>query len=294
MGRAPRNPIVSLISGTIISSAVAGLAPLPIAAAHFNLISHYGLIANLVSVPLMGILVIPLAVLAVCLIPLNLDWLPLKLMGLGLDWILSVAREVSGWPGALSKIPAPPAWAFFALCMGLLLLALMISRLRFAGIIPICAALFGWIMVERPDVLISDTGTLVGVMQHSGRVLSKAKGAGFVASVWLENDGDPRLQWQAARDWEGAKIGAHQVHAASGKRGLAAFSGCAAKDIAVFSEVFEGKAACTVFYQKRLRDTGRVALKWRENGSLKITTARDVAGRRYWNDKALRKTRLGY
>ncbi len=45
-------PVVAVF----VSSAVAGVATAPIAAAHFNAIAHYGLIANLMSVPLMGVL----------------------------------------------------------------------------------------------------------------------------------------------------------------------------------------------------------------------------------------------
>jgi len=45
----------------VISSAVAGAATAPYAAAHFNQISHYGLLANLLSVPVMGLVVIPAA-----------------------------------------------------------------------------------------------------------------------------------------------------------------------------------------------------------------------------------------
>jgi ABC-type uncharacterized transport system permease subunit len=40
------------------------LATAPIGAAHFNTVAHYGLIANLLSVPLMGLIIIPSAVLA--------------------------------------------------------------------------------------------------------------------------------------------------------------------------------------------------------------------------------------
>ena len=47
-----------------------------------------------------------------------------------------------------------------------------------------------WSGTERSDVLISDTGTLVGVMTPQGRALSKERGAGFAARNWLENDGD--------------------------------------------------------------------------------------------------------
>lgn len=56
----------------IISSAVAGLATALFAAAHFNQIALYGLIANILSVPLMGILIVPAMVLAVCLAPFGL------------------------------------------------------------------------------------------------------------------------------------------------------------------------------------------------------------------------------
>ncbi|KKK80916.1 hypothetical protein LCGC14_2818710, partial [marine sediment metagenome] len=60
--RAPRllQPVLALV----VSSGVAGAATAPIAAAHFNQIAKFGLVANLLSVPLMGTLVMPAAVLA--------------------------------------------------------------------------------------------------------------------------------------------------------------------------------------------------------------------------------------
>jgi competence protein ComEC len=52
-------------------------------------------------------------------------------------------------------------------------------------------------MSPRPDVLISGDGRLVGVMVHGTRVLNVAKGSGFVARSWLENDGNPISQKSA-------------------------------------------------------------------------------------------------
>ncbi|MBV1925835.1 MAG: ComEC family competence protein, partial [Rhodobacteraceae bacterium] len=88
------------VLGVVISSAVAGAATAPVGAAHFNTLSQYGLIANLLSVPLMGILVIPAAVVAACIAPFGLEALPLQAMGLGLRWILGVAHWVAGMDGA--------------------------------------------------------------------------------------------------------------------------------------------------------------------------------------------------
>ena len=47
-------------------------------------------------------------------------------------------------------------------------------------------------------VLIASDGGLVGVLGAEGRILSRAKGSGFVAGAWLENDGDLADQKTAA------------------------------------------------------------------------------------------------
>ena len=75
--RAPKwaQPVLAVV----ISSAVAGMATAPVAAAHFNRIADYGLLANLLSVPLMGAVVMPAAVLTALLTPLGLAWIGLGL-----------------------------------------------------------------------------------------------------------------------------------------------------------------------------------------------------------------------
>ncbi|EAR51521.1 Putative Competence protein [Oceanicola granulosus HTCC2516] len=99
------------VAAVVVSSTVAGLATAPIAAAHFNMVSHYGLIANLASVPVMGAAVMPAAVLAACLWPLGLEGPALWVMEQGLGWILAVAEHVAGLEGAVGHVPAPPARA---------------------------------------------------------------------------------------------------------------------------------------------------------------------------------------
>ncbi|SFE68531.1 competence protein ComEC [Sulfitobacter brevis] len=103
--RVPR--LLKPVLAVVISSAVAGMATAPVGAAHFNTISHYGLIANLASVPLMGVLVIPAAVVALVLAPLGLDWIALWFMGLGLRWILGVAEFIAGLEDAQSYVAGP-------------------------------------------------------------------------------------------------------------------------------------------------------------------------------------------
>ena len=57
----------------LLSSLVAGTATAPYAAAHFNRVAHYGLVANLLAVPAMGMMVMPGAVILAILGPLGLE-----------------------------------------------------------------------------------------------------------------------------------------------------------------------------------------------------------------------------
>ncbi|MEJ2034928.1 MAG: ComEC/Rec2 family competence protein, partial [Maritimibacter sp.] len=114
----------------VISSAVAGLATAPFAAAHFNQISHYGLIANVLAVPVMGAMVMPLAVLAALLAPIGASWLPLWLMRFPILWILGVAHWVSGLDGALGHAVSPGPWVLPLFAGDGLMLALFLGRAR--------------------------------------------------------------------------------------------------------------------------------------------------------------------
>ena len=57
------------------------------------------------------------------------------------------------------------------------------------GIIAAIIAVGLWAATQRPEILIADQGRLIGVLSDQGRALSKEKGQGFVADVWMENDG---------------------------------------------------------------------------------------------------------
>ncbi|NSY37001.1 ComEC/Rec2 family competence protein [Leisingera sp. ANG59] len=283
-GEVPLGPRwLRAVAALVISSAVAGAATAPFSAAHFNTVPHYGLLANLLSVPVMGMVVIPAAVIALCLAPIGWECIGLKVMKWGMDWILLVARTVSGLEGSVSHVAVPGPWVLPLLAGGCVFAVLWQGRLRLAGLIP-CAFAFGiWSMAERPHILIADSGGLVGVMVAEGRALSRAKGQGFTAGIWLENDGDPVSQPDAAARWAGGLDGLAVWHGAGfrlvhapGKRKLAAASDCKNKDIIV--STMPGKGQCLLLTPEVMRQTGSLALT-REG---LLLTARDAAGERLW------------
>lgn len=271
----------------VVSSVTASLATAPVSMAHFNIVSHYGLIANLVAVPVMGLIVVPMAVAVALLMPLGLEALPLAIMALGLDWILWVAATASGWPGALGHVPAPGRWVLPLMGLGGLMLCLWHGRGRWLGLAPLCLAALLWARADRPDLLIADSGALVGVMTEAGRALSRERGAGFVARVWLENDGQAGGQDAAAALWPGsdtprvARITTANLAIThlQGKRAAAGFAGCGAAELVVSSANLPDWPGCEIFDPERLSRTGAVAI-WHGPEGPRIETA---AGARLWH-----------
>ena len=279
-----------LIGGVALSALVAGLATAPIGAAHFNQVPHYGLVANVLSVPLMGLVIIPGAVLAAVLAPFGLAEIGLAVMAPAIRWILGVAHQVSQWEGALSFVPAPAPIVLPLLAVSMLWLVLWQGWLRAAGLPFAALAIAIWAAVERPAVLVSQSGGLLGVMTEEGRALSKPRGESFAAESWLENDGDPALQAEAharpafvehGRQREVA-LGASMIRHATGKEAAAeALTGCDRVALVIVNVALETPEGCRLYDIRRLRETGALAIRSGPEG-LEIISAMDKSGRRLW------------
>ena len=281
---------VRIVFSVVLSSAVAGFATAPFAAAHFNQITHFGLLANVLSVPLMGIVVMPAAVLAVCLAPLGLWGVGLWFVDQGLQWILFVAGKVASIEGGVGHVVSPSALVLPILGIGLIWVALWQGRGRLVGGVGVICAMFLWSQTTRPAILVADSGSLIGMMGAGGRALSRPKGSGFVAGVWLENDGAPIAQMDAAAkggfDRQGRQIafylGDWHIIAVTGKTALAALIGCGDADILISNQTVQNQRPCCVIDVISLRRTSAVAFDLSADGDLITTTARQVAGQRPW------------
>lgn len=266
-------PVVTVV----ISSAVAGLATAPIGAAHFNQVSHYGLAANLLSVPIMGAVIMPLAVLAALLAVVRLEAVALLLMDWPIRWILWVADTVSSLDGAIGKVPTPPGYILPLLAVTGIVFVLLRGREKWVAIVLTVVACAGWATVERPAVLISSSGGLIGVMTDQGRALSKARGEGFSALSWLENDGDAATQKTAfERAGFFGEKGQQEVDLSSMSIALLTGRGaeehladaCENADLVVLAAWREGPApdGCTLLDRKALAETGAVAVHLAPDG----------------------------
>ena len=274
------------VMGLVISSAVAGAATAPIAAAHFNRVAEYGLMANLLCVPLMGTLVMPAAVVAGLLAPLGLEAPALWVIEQGSRWILFVAAWVAQLEGAVRPVSMAGPHVLGMVALGGVWLVAWPGRARWAGAAAVALALITWPGGARPALLISSDGGLLGVMGPEGRALSAPRGAGFVADNWLAHDADgpghdqasaaARAGFTTVGEVRLGGVGAWQVAHLKGAKGPEMLpSACATADLVVIAarvwpDVPKG---CVVIDQTLLAHTGSIAIMPGPDNSLRLRAA---------------------
>jgi competence protein ComEC len=181
------------IVGLVLASLVAGLATTPYAAFHFHRMAPYGVLANLLAMPVISAWVMPMGILGVVALPFGFDAPFWRLMGAGLDWMIAVAQWVANLPGAVGHVAAFGVGPLLLASGGLLLICLLRTRLRWSGAAMVLLASVWAAASPQPDIYIAADGQTAAVRGADGR-LSVLRGGRdtFAIKEWLAADADVR------------------------------------------------------------------------------------------------------
>lgn len=186
------------IIGSLFTSLIAEIAIAPFALYHFNKVVLYGLLANLIAMPVMGSWVMPWIVVTLVLMPFGLEWLALEPMSWGLEIIMAVAYWVSSLPGATLEIPAIDIKALVLLVIGALWLGIWKLKWRFLGVPIMFIGLYFAIDYKQPDILIDNAGKTIAIRGDDNSLsLSRMNGSRIVKDRWRQRYGLSELErWQ--------------------------------------------------------------------------------------------------
>jgi competence protein ComEC len=179
----------------LLASLVAGLATTPYAAFHFHRVTPYGVLANLAAMPVVSAVVMPAGLLGLLAAPFGLDGWCWSAMGWGIDWMIAVTRWVAGLPGAIGRVTAFGIGPLIAMSLGLILIGLLRTPLRWSGALLLTAGILWAVAVPLPDVLVSGDGRNVAVRGRDGllHLMRTGKSDAFLLKEWLAADADARL-----------------------------------------------------------------------------------------------------
>ncbi|HYM30851.1 MAG TPA: ComEC/Rec2 family competence protein [Candidatus Cybelea sp.] len=288
--------LASHLIGVGLTTLVAGFATAPFALYHFNRFVDYGLLGNMLAVPLTGIWVMPWALVAYLLMPLGLERIGLVPMGLGVDLVIWIARRVAGLPGAVLLLPPLPLWGMALTGVGGLWLCLWRRPWRRAGVLAMAAGLGAILITPRPDILIDGEGKYLAVRAADNRLMvSPARGARIAEQTWLRHDGqldaapwpalgesyDGRLRCDAL----GCDYRAHDLLIALPRDEAALAEDCRRADVVVASVPVRGRCSSARIVVDRfdLWRRGGHAIYLRDDGTVRIETVADWRGVRPWS-----------
>lgn len=196
-------------AGVALTTLIAGSATAVFGLYHFNRAATYGLVANLLAVPITGFWVMPSALTALLAMPFGLDAWPLTAMGLGVAAVNAVAAMVAGWPGAAIAVPPMPLAGLIAFTFGGLWLCLWRGAWRWWGAAGMILGLLSIGSVEPPDILADGEGDLIAVRAADGRLLLAAgRGDRFQKDAWgrYAGSGLPPVQPSADGSTEDGRL----------------------------------------------------------------------------------------
>ena len=278
------------IAGLILASLVAGLATTPYAAFHFHRLAPYGVIANLIAMPVVSAWVMPMGILGVLAMPFGFDGLLWRLMGEGLDWMIFVALWVTSLPGAVGRMSAFGTGALLLGTLGLIVLCLLRTPLRWCGAALVAIASLWAANMPRPDVWIAADGQALAVRGPGGKLSVVHSGRdAFAVREWLAADGDARTVKDKSlredvRCDEAGCIG----RLADGRLVSMALTAeaweedCARAAVVVSARDVQAECIATLIDRNVWRQSGAITLRWTGNG-FETIAARPAGYDRPWS-----------
>lgn len=278
----------------MLTSLAAGSATTVYAIYHFNRVAVWQVVANLVAVPITGVMVMPWAVVALVLMPFGLEALALVPMGWGLQAVGAVAATASHWPGAQLAVPVMPPWGLALFSLGGLWLCLWRGRWRLWGLPAMALGLASLALDRPPDILVDGRGQVFGVRMADGSLLMSSRGR-FLRDTWGRRAGpasserwpgksrsaDGRLSCDAAGCLY--RSADRMVALVRDEDGLD--EACAGPAVVVSAVPVRGacRGAQTVVDRFDLWRRGAHALWLEDGGRVRVDTVADLDGGRPWS-----------
>ncbi len=195
-----RRTAMLLLTGFVIEWAL-----MPIVLFHFHRAGIYGAFANVIAIPLVTFVSMPLIALALVLDVIGLGGPVWWLVGQSLDLLIGIAHTTASQPGAVKMMPQMDDWTFACFVIGGLWLALWKGRARLLGLASAGLGVGLLLATPIPDVLISGDGRHVGITTPDGHLLSlRESRSNYAKDNLTELSGVttepiPLAQWPGAR-----------------------------------------------------------------------------------------------
>lgn len=271
--------VLVYLFGIVVSDFIASIATLPYSIYHFNRVAVYTSLGNLLAGPIIGLWIMPFVLISMLLMPLGLDYVPLKILGYGIHWVNEITAYVSALPHAGVPVMSMPMWGLIAITLGGLWLCLWQRKWRHFGWIGIMIGSLSLCLTQTPDVLIDSSGKAIAVKDKADNmVVLPSRGKMFIKNIWLEKTSSPKLtekeKKKLSKIWKGKEEDKSWLDLSCDK------TSCVYKDKV---KIIKGKGL-ELNNQTFDHESSGGASIYLNPDHVKIHTVREYTGHRYWNE----------
>lgn len=295
---------VAALVAIFLTTLIAGLAVMPIAVYHFHHVTPYSVVGNVLAMPVLGMFVMPMALVSLLAMPFDLHAVPLGLMVGGNNLIVAIAGFVAGFREARINVGTMDLSALLLFVLGGLWFLLWRSKLRLWGLLPVVMGLLLFSRTTVPLLIVEREGKNIVLIDENKMMWPMSRRAGtYSLDRWQSTYGARRYSQtkdrksggggRALRKWRCDQLGCTILH-----KGLTiAYSihpgaleeDCARADILVAAyPVFKRRADCgkvrIIMDIRDLKKSGAVEIRWKGRQPHVITSA-GLTGRRPWSKR---------
>lgn len=191
-----------------LASIVVQIATMPFLIYHFKNFSTYGLLSNMLAIPLTTFITMPLGFLAIFLMPLGLEKFVLQLMGISISWVIDIAHFVSSLKYSYFITPQMPQFAFILAVIGWLVMCLVKSNLRWFGAFIFIASFVSLVFVKQPNLLFDGEQKFFAIYdEKDGLVFSEKLRPSKKRDLWMKEMNENQFKYfeEFPQSWREAR-----------------------------------------------------------------------------------------
>ena len=136
---------------TLMSTIIASIATLPISISVFNRFSFSGMIGNLIAIPCISFVIIPLCIISMLSFKLSMFFV--NILDFAISKLYVILSFISSLPYSNIIIKSPETFALYLIVFGGIIVCLFKTKLRSYGTIPIFIGTYFWIVQKSPNII---------------------------------------------------------------------------------------------------------------------------------------------
>lgn len=268
-----------------LSSLVAGTATAPYAIHHFGRFALYGLLGNMLAMPVASFIIMPMGVLALLLMPLHLESLPLAAMGFGIRLMMAISDGVAHLPFSTQPLPNLGVVPLVLITLGGLWICTAPMR-RWAGLLPVAVGVVIYVLTPLPDVLIEERGGLYAIRNGGQLLVPDRVQARYARENWMRALGVGKATRFSELTPDHRLAGCSKTECSWQQGGVRFYygQGCVEADVRIRRAGADG-GACDLpgitIDAAKLAASGTHAI-WASEGRIRVETVAEKQGRRLW------------